>query len=131
MSPARSGPAPSRTRSAPPESHPFPHAWARLRGGAHRTPTVAAGAGRGGFTPPISAHVWLYFALRRGGGGRRDRHIFCHGGFHHACHRTHPQHVRDRPVLLADLHPRCLRLAVLRRTDGRHGGGSTPGGGAA
>jgi translation elongation factor EF-G len=33
---------------------------------------------------------------RRGGGGRRDRHILCHGDFHHACHRTHPQHVRDR-----------------------------------
>ena len=94
-------------------------------GGARRTPTVAAGAGKDGFTPPITAAFptyWLYFALRRGGGGRRDRHIFCHGGFHHARHRTHPQHVRDRPVLLADLHPRCLRLAVLRRTDGRHGG---------
>jgi hypothetical protein len=35
----------------------------------------------------------LYFGLRRGGGGRRDRHILCHEAFHHACHRTHPQHV--------------------------------------
>jgi hypothetical protein len=41
---------------------------------------------------------------------------------HLARPRTHPQCVRNRLLLLADLHAHCLCSAVRRRPDRRHGG---------
>jgi hypothetical protein len=36
-----------------------------------------------GIITTIAARSPPYFASRRGDGGRRDRHVFCHGGHHH------------------------------------------------